>query len=347
MSNGTIDLVTSDSAGGQGEPDGTATFSATGRDLRTAVLDGERRLAAAGVPSPRVDAEILAAHVMELPRGRLLLGQRMTTAQSVRFESLLTRRMSRVPLQHLTGWAPFRDLVMSVGPGVLVPRPETEVVADSAITWLRRLEGDGRRTAVDLCSGSGVIAYSIATECDRVDVIALEVDAAAQAWAQRNLPRVIGPAAERDSTVLLRDGDVIDAAVEGGALEDLVGRVDVVISNPPYIPDDGVPRDPEVSIHDPAIALYGGPDGLDIVHAVVDTAMRLLRPEGLFVIEHADSQGDGGPGPSVPAVLRGWQDPTGRPAWVSVADHSDYAGRPRFTTALRRPRDYAPPPIGG
>ncbi|CAB5022241.1 MAG: HemK family protein methyltransferase [Actinobacteria bacterium] len=319
-------------------PDRTATFSATGRDLRGAVLDGERRLAAAGVPSPRVDAELLAAHVMDLPRGRLLLGQRMTTSQSVRFESLLTRRMARIPLQHLTGWAPFRELELQVGPGVMVPRPETEVVVDSAINWLRRQEGDHRRIAVDLCSGSGAMAFSIATECDRVDVVALELDPTAQGWARLNLPGFIRPAAERDSTIVLRDGEVFEAWREGGILADLVGKVDVVVSNPPYIPDDGVPRDPEVSLHDPSIALYGGPDGFDIVREVVDTAMRLLRPEGLFVIEHADSQGDGGPGESMPGLLRHWIDPTGRPAWVQIFDRNDYTGRSRFTTAARRPR---------
>jgi release factor glutamine methyltransferase len=319
-------------------PDQTATFSATGRDLRGAVLDGERRLAAAGVPSPRVDAELLAAHVMELPRGRLLLGQRMTTSQSVRYESLIARRMARIPLQHLTGWAPFRELVLHVGPGVLVPRPETEVVADSAITWLRRLETPGRRTVVDLGSGSGAIAFSVAIECDHVDVVGLEIDPVAQEWARRNLSSVIGPAGERDSTILLRDGDITGAALEGGALFDLVGRCDVVISNPPYIPDAGVPRDPEVALHDPKIALYGGPDGFDVVRETVDTAMRLLRPEGLFVIEHADSQGDGGPDASLPQLLRTWEDPTGRPAWVSIFDRNDYTGRSRFTTALRRAR---------
>jgi len=319
-------------------PDGTATFSATGRDLRGAVLDGERRLAAAGVPSPRVDAEILAAHVMGLPRGKIVLRQRMTTAQSVRYENLLVRRMARVPLQHLTGWAPFRELVLEVGPGVLVPRPETEVVADAAIQWLRRQPLDERRTAVDLCSGSGCVGFSIATECWFVDVVGLEVDARAQEWARRNLPGVIGLAATRESTVLLRDGDVAGAALEGGALQDLVGRVDVVVSNPPYIPDDAQPRDPEVSLHDPRIALFGGPDGLDVVHHVIDTATRLLRPGGLFVLEHADTQGDGGSGPSVPALLRAWEDPTGRPAWVSVTDKNDLTGRPRFTVALRRPK---------
>jgi len=320
------------------QPDATATFSATGRDLRGAVLDGERRLAAAGVPSPRVDAEILAAHVMGLPRGRLLLRQQMTTAQSVRYESLLVRRMARVPLQHLTGWAPFRELVLEVGPGVLVPRPETEVVADSAIQWLRRQPMEQRRTVVDLGSGSGAIAFAVATECWYTDVIALEVDPVAQSWAERNLPGVIGLAASRDSTVLLRNGDFVDAAMEGGALADLAGRVDVLISNPPYIPDDAVPRDIEVSLHDPPIALYGGPDGLDLVRAVIDTAMRLLRPGGLFVVEHGDLQGDAGAGPSVPSLMRAWEDPTGRPAWVSVSDRNDYTGRARFTTALRRPR---------
>ena len=338
MTDDRIKPVTTGAGDDHDQPDGTSTFSATGRDLRTVVLDGERRLAAADVPSPRVDAEILAAHVMGLPRGRLLLGQRMTTEQSVRFESLLTRRMSRIPLQHLTGWAPFRELELLVGPGVLVPRPETEVVADSAIQWLRRRPVEGRRTAVDLCSGSGCIAFSIATECWNVDVIGLELDPKAQEWAFRNLPPVINVAASRDSTVLLRDGDVFDAALEGGPLFDLVGTVDVVISNPPYIPNAGIPREPEVSVHDPKMALFGGEDGFDVVRGVVDTAMRLLRPEGLFVIEHADIQGDGGSGPSLPALLRSWEDPTGRPAWVSIADRNDYAGRSRFTTALRRPR---------
>ncbi len=336
--------MTSSSGGGLQRFDATSTHGpGTGavhvRPLRTALLDAERRLGAAGVASPRTDAELLAAHVLGVPRGRLMMSDGLTTAQSIRYESLLTRRIARIPLQHLLGAAPFRDLELRVGPGVLIPRPETELVAEAALRFLAGVPRDehGRRTAVDLCSGSGALAFSLASESPGCDVVALELSADAQAWATSNLDRVTPRAAEIDSTVLLRDGDVAKAAEPGGPLADLAGRVDAVVSNPPYIPDGAVPRDPEVAEHDPAIALFGGPDGLDVVRAVVDTSARLLRRGGLVVIEHGDTQGDGAGEFSVPALVRGWVDPhdPSMAAFAEVSDRTDLARRPRFTTAIR------------
>ena len=310
------------------------------RRLRTALLDAERRLAAAGVPSPRVDAELLAAHVLGVGRGRLQLADDLTDEESVRYEGLLARRMARVPLQHLTGTAPFRELELLVGPGVLVPRPETEIVTEAALRHLRAAPRDaaGRLTAVDLCSGSGAIAFALATECDGVDVVGLELSEAAQEWARRNLAQVVPRAGERGSSVLLRDGDVTGAALPGGVLHDLLARADVVVSNPPYIPTGARPRDPEVAEHDPAVALYGGVDGMDVVREVLATAALLLRPGGLLVVEHGDLQGDDGGVSSVPALVRAEPDPQqeAAAAFSDVADRVDLARRPRFTTALRR-----------
>jgi release factor glutamine methyltransferase len=336
--------VTTTPGGGLQRFDATSTHGpGTGavhvRPLRTALLDAERRLGSAGVPSPRTDAELLAAHVLGVPRGRLMLSDGLTTSQSIKYESLLTRRIARVPLQHLVGAAPFRDLEVRVGPGVLIPRPETELVAEAALRFLASVPRDehGRQTAVDLCSGSGALAFSLATESRGCDVVALELSAEAQVWARSNLERVTPRAAEVDSSVLLRDGDVLGAALDGGPLADLVGRVDVVVSNPPYIPEGAVPRDPEVADYDPPVALFGGPDGLDVVRGVADTAARLLRRGGLVVIEHGDTQGDGAGEYSVPDLLRGWPDPLDESmaAFAEVQDRTDLARRPRFTTAIR------------
>lgn len=317
----------------------TYDVDAGGRPLRLSLIDAERRLTAAGVPSPRVDAELLAAHVLGVPRGRLLLTERFDHDEVVRFESLLARRLNRVPLQHLVGTAAFRDLELEVGPGVMVPRPETELVAEAALQHLRAITppAGGRRLAVDLCSGSGALAFSLATECDATDVVALEASAIAQRWARGNLARVLPLLGGRDSTVLLRDGDVMGAAEPGGELADLVGQAHVVVSNPPYIPDTARPRDPEVALYDPPEALYGGPDGLDVVRGVVATAAALLVPGGLLVVEHGDAQGDAAGASGVPSLVRGWPatGTDGRAAFTDVVDRPDLNGRPRFTTALR------------
>jgi release factor glutamine methyltransferase len=263
-----------------------------------------RVLADAGVASPRHDAEELAAHALGLSRSRLVLLDRLPADVAGRYAALVEQRAARVPLQHLTGVAGFRRLELAVGPGVFVPRPETEVLVEWALARLR--PGD---LVVDLCAGSGAVALAVADEAPGVRVHAVELEEDALAWAARNVRATGLP-------VTLHRGDVGDPAV----LADLDGTVDVVTANPPYIPvGAGVER--EVAEHDPAAALWGGEDGLVTVRAVERAAWRLLRPGGFVAVEHADLQGE-----SVPAVFRRWAD---------VEDHPDLAGRSRFTTARR------------
>lgn len=275
--------------------------------LRTAVAEAARTLRDAGVPSARHDAEVLAALALGVDLGRLWLQDRPGPG----FPDFVARRAAREPLQHITGRAGFRHLDLAVGPGVFVPRPETEVVAGAAVQEARRL--GGTPVVVDLGTGSGAIALAVADEVPGAEVHAVEVSPAALAWARRNLA-----AHPRGGSVDLRPGDM------AGAFPDLDGRVDVVVSNPPYIPVGAVVRDPEVAAYDPPEALWSGPDGLAALQVVERVAARLLRPGGLAVVEHADAQGQSGP-----AVFTA----TGR--WTDVADRSDLAGRPRFVTARR------------
>ncbi|WP_432536470.1 peptide chain release factor N(5)-glutamine methyltransferase [Kineococcus arenarius] len=284
-----------------------------GRGVRDLVDAAARRLAAAGVPSPRTDAEVLLAHALGVDRSRLgVLAALGSHVEPGRFEDLVDQRAGRVPLQHLTGRAPFRSLELAVGPGVFVPRPETEVVAQLAVDEAARLAGAGARpVVVDLCTGSGAIALAVATEVPAAAVHAVELDPLAHAWARRNADE-LAPALD------LRLGDA------AGAFGDLDGTVDVVVSNPPYVPPGAVPQEVEVARHDPEVALYGGgDDGLEVPRRVVAAAARLLRPGGLLVVEHAEVQEHGArrlvPGPV-------WRDATG---------HRDLTGRPRCTSARR------------
>ncbi|MFD2090548.1 peptide chain release factor N(5)-glutamine methyltransferase [Blastococcus deserti] len=275
--------------------------------------EAARRLADAGVESPRVDAELLLAAVVGVPRSRLLVLDEVTGDDAVRFEALLAQRADRVPLQHLTGRAPFRFLELAVGPGVFVPRPETEQLAGWA---MERLAGAREPVVVDLGAGSGALALSIAHEHPGARVVAVERDAGAIEWTRHNATT---RAAAGDTPVRVVGGDMTDP----GLLRDLDGAVDLVVSNPPYVPDGArVPR--EVADHDPPLALWGGPDGLDVVRGLLVTAARLLRPGGWLGIEHADQQGG-----SLPALVRA------HGGFADVADHADLAGRPRFTTARR------------
>lgn len=295
--------------------------------LRDAIADAQRRLAAAGVPSPDTDAVLLAAHVTGVPRSRLLLHDRMDSEQRTAYERLLTRRVARVPLQHLLGVAPFRTLEVAVGPGVFIPRPETELVAQAAIDVLRSLPPEDRR-AVDLCTGSGAVAFSLALEAAPLEAWAVEVDPEAVAWTRRNAERLHDDISVAGSRVTVVEGDARTCADEGQPLAALCGDVAVVTMNPPYVPDGANVRDPEVREHDPARALYGGPDGLDIIRRAIVTAARLLRPGGLVVIEHSDEQGDEAE-EGVPSLL------ADDPHWRDISDHRDLARKPRFTTAVR------------
>ena len=302
--------------------------------LREAVREATHVLAEAGVASAPVDALVLAAHALgvEVSEARRLL---IVGGVEVppEYAALVAERARRVPLQHLTGEAHFRGLTLRVGPGVFVPRPETETLVSLALVAIDAVGSDGAgdpvgpvdratpvgaggadgpATVVDLCTGSGAIAFSLKAERPDLDVRAIEADPLAHAWAVAN----------RDRLGLDVQVDLGDART---AYPELVGTVDVVTCNPPYIPDDQVPVDPEVRDHDPALALYGGSaDGLALPLAMAARAAQLLRPGGVLVMEHADVQG--------PAILRALAA-TG--SWRDAADHADLTGRPRVVVARR------------
>lgn len=276
-------------------------------DPRALVAAAAARLEAAGVDSPVNDAEILLVHVLGIRRGDLVLATAVPQTDAARFEELVGRRAQRVPLQHLTGTTGFRYVDLAVGPGVFTPRPETELLAGWAVE-AARLVADRTPIIVDLCTGSGAIAASIAHELPAAEVHAVELDPDAVAWAERNLLH---------TGVGLRQGDMADAFPE------LDGTVDVVVCNPPYVPltaYEGVNQ--EAREHDPALALFSGEDGLDAMRVLERVAARLLRSGGVVGAEHADLQGA-----SAPGVFAA----SGR--WADVRDHLDLAGRPRYLTA--------------
>ncbi|WP_293782575.1 peptide chain release factor N(5)-glutamine methyltransferase [uncultured Aeromicrobium sp.] len=263
------------------------------------------RLAEAGVTSARVDAELLLSHVTGVPRALLVVAARLDDVQRRSFAELIEARARRVPLQHLTGSAGFRYVDVEVGPGVFVPRPETELLAGWAIQQAAPHE---QPVVVDLCTGSGAIALSIVYEVPHARVHAVELDEKAFAWAQRNLG---------GTGVDLRQGDMADA------FADLDGSVDVVVANPPYIPLEAWESvAPEARDHDPDLALWSGDDGLDAMRVVEQVAWRLLKPGGVVGAEHADLQGR-----TAPHLFAS--------RWIDVHDHRDLAGRPRFVTARK------------
>ncbi|MEV8505645.1 peptide chain release factor N(5)-glutamine methyltransferase [Actinoplanes sp. NPDC051475] len=274
--------------------------------MAPALAKGTVRLTAAGVQSPRVDAELLAAHVLGIGRGRLLLVDAVRAEELRRFEELVERRARRIPLQHLLGTAAFRHLELAVGEGVFVPRPETELLAG----WGIEHTAPGA-TVVDLCSGTGAIALSVADEAEPARVVAVERSPEALVFLRRN--------AETRSTVRVVPGDVTEPEL----LSELRGQVDVVLCNPPYVPE-GTAVPPEVAEHDPAEAVFGGADGLTVIRPVIALAAALLRPGGVVGIEHDDVHAD-----AVPALLRA----DGR--FDEVTGHEDLAGRPRYATARR------------
>jgi release factor glutamine methyltransferase len=275
-------------------------------DPRLLLREAGRRLAEAGVGSPEHDAAELLAHVLRTTRSRLPLVDTVGAEDQAVYAELLARRAEREPLQHLTGTAAFRHVELRVGPGVFVPRPETELLAGWAIDRAR--EAAATPVVVDLCCGSGAIALSVAEEVPGAQVHAVELDPSAHEWAQANLA---------GTGVDLRLGDMADS------LPDLDGTVDVVVCNPPYIPLDAwASVAPEARDHDPALALWSGDDGLDAMRVLEVTAKRLLRPGGRVGAEHADVQGE------VAAAV--FLD-SGR--WTEVRDHRDLAGRARYVTA--------------
>jgi release factor glutamine methyltransferase len=286
--------------------------------VRPLLTQAASQLREVGVDSPEQEARQLLAYAVGIELVRVPLLDSVDDDQASHFQTLINKRAHRIPLQHLTGRAHFRYLELEVGPGVFVPRPETEVMTGWAIEQLRPMvyavaRGESRHlpVVVELGTGSGAVAKSIATELTGTRVHAVEMSEEAAAYAARNLV---------DTTVELYVRDMV------GALSELNGAVDLVIANPPYIPLDAFESViPEVRDHDPVLALVSGQDGLDAIRAVVTEAARLLRPAGLLCVEHADIQGE-----SAQQIL------LDHGAFAAVRDHRDLAGKPRFVTAIRR-----------
>ncbi|MEY3973477.1 MAG: hypothetical protein RJA71_789 [Actinomycetota bacterium] len=273
---------------------------------------GKEQLARAGFAE--VEAEHLLAHTLGISRMDLhnplkvesaLAAIGDTTIIEETFWKLLDRRCAHEPLQYLTGFSYFRHLELKVGPGVLVPRPESELLVEAVLTYIEKQAG--ALSVVDLGSGSGALALAIATEASNSHVIAVEKSAEALVWLKENVSFI-------DEKVRILEGDV-STALEGV-------KCDVVIANPPYVPDAEVlPKD--VAEHEPAVALFGGPDGMDVPRAFITTADRLLKSGGFLALEHHETQGE-----LVNAALsKNFKD---------ILLHKDLNGRPRFTTAIRR-----------
>jgi release factor glutamine methyltransferase len=285
------------------------------RTLSAVLAEAAALFARSGIVDPQVDAELLVAHVLGAGRGgvqaAVIRGDAIDAETDARLAELFARRAAREPLQHLTGVAYFRHLALAVGPGVFVPRPETESVAQIAIDALRS-SASPAPIGVDLGTGSGAIALAMATEVPHARVYAAENSVDAYVWTKENFARV-----GADNARLA----FIDLA---HAFPELDGTVSVLVSNPPYVPDAAVPRDPEVRRYDPPQALYGGEDGLDVVRVLAEVGNRLVHPGGTIVIEHGELQGE-----SVRDVLTG-------AGWLAAATHRDLTSRDRTTTALRR-----------
>lgn len=278
------------------------------------LADLTQRFSDAGIETPKADAELLVGHVLELSRGEVqaqaLIDATIDPAKLQELEPLAIRRESREPLQHITGIAYFRQLELHVGRGVFVPRPETESVAQLAIDALSAAQTP-EPIAVDLGTGSGAIALAMAVEVPTAKVFAVEKSTDAFPFTRKNFEKY-----EHTGARLVL-GDLRDEFAE------LNGTADVVASNPPYIPVDAIPRDPEVRDYDPNLALYGGADGMDVIHLVSATASRLLREGGYLVIEHADNQGE-----QVRQLLLA-------DGWHEVQKHQDLTGRDRSVSAKK------------
>jgi release factor glutamine methyltransferase len=278
-----------------------------------AILEAERVLADAGVASPRVDAELIAAHVLGVERGRLPMVPLVDPPVVDAIGQLVGQRAKHVPLQHLTGWAAMGAITVGVGPGVFVPRPETELLLE----WgLGQLAGVADPVVVDLCTGSGALALAVANARPDATVHAVECDPVALAWARQNAEV---RAQAGDTPIRLYAGDVTDQGLFG----DLDGTVHLVLCNPPYVPE-GTPVPPEVAEHDPHGAVFAGPDGMSVIRHVVALAARLLARGGALAIEHDETR---------QAAVVDLLDT--RRVLTGVMGHLDLADRPRFVTAHR------------
>ena len=280
--------------------------------LRPLIDAAEVVLAEAGVGSPRVDAELLAAHAAGTDRGRLALAE-TGPGFCERYDELVAQRAKRVPLQHLTGTAAFGSVEVQVGPGVFIPRPETEALLEWAVA--QRLSS--RPLIVDLCTGSGALALALAQHWPDARVMAVDDSEDALVYARHNTAGTPVELIRADVTV-------------PGVLAECDGQVDLIVANPPYIPE-GAGLEPEVAHHDPPHALYGGPEGMVVIEGIIDLAARLLRAGGRCAVEHDDTTS----ARTVEAFTR-----TGR--FVDVTARRDLAGRPRFVAATRNGEKLTP-----
>lgn len=274
--------------------------------LRRAIDDAARTLAQAGIDSAHVDAELLAAHVAGVNRGVLRFHDPDDDFYDG-YRTLVDARARRIPLQHLTATAAFGPLLLAVGPGVFIPRPETEALLE----WALKQRLPNSPLVVDLCTGSGALAAALADGTPGAHVVAVEDSPEALSYARRNCAG--------------RDIELVEADVTSpGLLSERDGTVDLLVSNPPYIPD-GAELDPEVAEHDPAHALFGGPDGMRVIGPIVTLAARLLRPGACVGVEHDDETA---------AATVALFERSG--AFTDVTSRRDLAGRPRFVTATRK-----------
>jgi release factor glutamine methyltransferase len=286
--------------------------------IRQLLVDVERRLAQAGIESARTDAELLLTHVLKISRTQLLLVTKLEPEQLHEYEVLVRRRVLREPLQYITGLAPFRRIELTVGPGVLVPRPETELIIDI----VKRFGKPGN--AIDLGSGSGCIALSMAVEISELNIFAIESSPEALTYLNRNVEML-----QKDFSV---GSTVVVLATEMHKLPELspelIGKVAVMVANPPYVPTNAKVAD-EVQYFEPPVAVFAANNGYELIDQVIELAETFLMQDGLLVIEHHETQGKNGTEGGVFERIRR----TGKFKAISVVD--DLTGRPRFTYATR------------
>lgn len=278
--------------------------------LRRAIGDATAALRDAGIDSARIDAELLAAYLLGIERGRLSFAD-IPEDFPDRYREVVSARANRIPLQHLTGVAPFGPVLLEVGPGVFIPRPETEALLE----WALSQDLPPNPVVVDACTGSGALAVALATKLPGATVTGVDVDPTALCYARRN-------AASTNAGMV--QGDVTDA----GLLAGLAGTVDLVVSNPPYVPL-GAELEPEVAVHDPAHAVFGGADGMDVIVPLVQRAAGWLKSGGLLAVEHDDT-----------TSVRTMETISATGLFEDVRPHRDLTGRPRFVTATRRERQH-------
>lgn len=284
---------------------------------RALLIDAENQFKNAKIQSARVDAELLLAHVLGISRNGISLLLEVNTDHKKEFEKLCQLRQQRIPLQHITGEQAFRKLVLRVGKGVFIPRPETELLVESA---LRELENIENPKIIDFCSGSGAIAIALATELQNCEVIAVESSPEAFEYLQFNVDAGQVAIAKNNSKVEILNMDLTKAEFPASSF-------DAVVANPPYIPLEMVPKDPEVALHDPPLALFSGADGLELIRVIVEKAGKLLKPGAFLGIEHGELQDDKEVG--VPGILKA------KNIFEKIEIRKDFNGLPRYTVARK------------